>query len=39
MKQTKDLKELEGKIGYTFKDKTLFKQALKLLAYANEDLH
>ena len=29
MKQTKDLKELEGKIGYTFKDKTLFKHLQK----------
>ena len=36
MKQTKDLKELEGKIGYTFKDKTLFKQALTHSSYANE---
>ena len=39
MKQTKDLKELEGKIGYTFKDKTLFKQALTHSSYANEHRH
>ena len=39
MKQTKDLKELEGKIGYTFKDKSLFKQALTHSSYANEHRH
>lgn len=32
----KDLKELEQKIGYTFKDFELFKNAMLHSSYANE---
>ena len=39
MKQMKDLKELEKKIGYTFRNKALFRQALTHSSYANEHKH
>ena len=39
MKHTKDLNELEKKIGYVFRDKALFKQALTHSSYANEHRH
>ena len=33
---TQGIEELEGKIGYTFQDKSLIKQALTHSSYANE---
>ena len=39
MRQMKDLRELEKKIGYTFHNKSLFRQALTHSSYANEHKH